>query len=854
MDNVFKTVSCLFDPEHAHYEQHRRSVLAAGGNVLGFQEWEDALSSGTVQTLHIVADNWNAPLCLKARRSKHASHIVICSTRWVDDSLLLGELKDATKYSVDPRNFFSGIAVTCSGLGAGDREAVCAGVESIGGVYTETLNTGTTHVVALTLSSAKCSIALDRDIEIVLPHWIDDCLKQRRRIPSAPYRLPDPQIVQTNFRPVTIAAPDHDYRFLSEESSTYADNVARGKLTPVFGGRSFYLGNDLDLSTHLSDTLQDVIERSDGQITTSLSAARVYIGKWREGEQYAEAERGEKTVATVAWVFWCVSHRRYSSPRDRLLHYPMPRAGLPEFDSVVITISGYTGHARQYLQRLASALGAKYTGNMTNANTHLVTATESGEKWEKAHDWHINTVNHLWLEECYRQWALLPCTKSDFTHWPRGTHMMALIDLPTSIEDGVGHDEFHEDDDDTDDTDDEAVAAPEVNATLHTDAEAADADTDEKDGEALEGDPTPDTEPGESLPAIEDIAAAVRAEKSALKAASQHDPLAVLNAKLDEVEADGDAAEEAEAADASMPGGEAATPEVVVRKSPVARRAATPDVSTPARNASTIHQDSRGSTARRSAQAAVLKLRENMADANAFQQEQRRKHPLPIDGVISAPAKRQKSHNSGATIILTGCPEYTLALKQGLDKFAVADEVLTNDASIATHLVTPKAARTKKFLSAIPHAPHIVNWAWFTDSVAAGAWQSEADYPADPPDAHNGAWAEGYDIAAVLKRAKKARKHGGLFGGKSFLANDAVCKKVGIDTLRAVIEANGGSVKHGGGGATAGNGRKKAKKEQYDYYLVENLDADEIPTAAKGKAVDREWLMTAAMCQQLPAE
>jgi len=39
-----------------------------------------------------------------------------------------------------------------------------------------------------------------------------------------------------------------------------------------------------------------------------------------------------------------------------------------------MTVTNYQGEARAYLEKLVEACGAKFTRNMTTANTHLIAA------------------------------------------------------------------------------------------------------------------------------------------------------------------------------------------------------------------------------------------------------------------------------------------------------------------------------------------------------------------------------------------------------------------------------------------------------------------------------------------------
>jgi hypothetical protein len=57
-----------------------------------------------------------------------------------------------------------------------------------------------------------------------------------------------------------------------------------------------------------------------------------------------------------------------------LLHYPIHDKPIEGFHQELITITNYTGEARDYLKRLITVMGAKFTPNMSQANTTLVAA------------------------------------------------------------------------------------------------------------------------------------------------------------------------------------------------------------------------------------------------------------------------------------------------------------------------------------------------------------------------------------------------------------------------------------------------------------------------------------------------
>jgi hypothetical protein len=102
-----------------------------------------------------------------------------------------------------------------------------------------------------------------------------------------------------------------------------------------------------------------------------------------------------------------------------------------------MTVTNYQGEARAYLEKLIEACGAKFTRNMTTANTHLIAASKNGEKCKHAHDWGIDIVNHLWLEETYAKWQVQSVTVPRYTHFPPTTNLTEIVDKTEIQEEGI---------------------------------------------------------------------------------------------------------------------------------------------------------------------------------------------------------------------------------------------------------------------------------------------------------------------------------------------------------------------------------------------------------------------------------
>lgn len=195
----------------------------------------------------------------------------------------------------------------------------------------------------------------------------------------------------------------------------------------VFKSKKVMLAKDLALSARLRDVIDEIITTSSGQVTDDVEECDMFICQYRDGPEYIRAAKLCKDVGNLSWLYHLITTDQWSSPLRRLLHYPIPKNGIPGFEDFKITLSNYGGEARPYLTNLIKAAGATYTRTMKTENTHLITARDNSEKCEAAADWGINMVNHLWIEESYAKCAIQPYTNKKYTHFPSRTNLGEVI-------------------------------------------------------------------------------------------------------------------------------------------------------------------------------------------------------------------------------------------------------------------------------------------------------------------------------------------------------------------------------------------------------------------------------------------
>lgn len=313
-------------------------------------------------------------------------------------------------FSPNPEHVLKDVTVCVGGLPDSDKEVIYGAVRALGGSFSETLNRFVTHLISTDLEEDCCIVVRTIDepkITIVVPNWIDDCIKLRKRLNEKPYLLvQDEEELQVS---------------LTKAASDVKQQQKRQHNEALLAGKIIYLGSDLQLSqTKSSMDVKSWMENAGAKFTKDILQANTYIGRYREGLEYHTAMKNNLLVASLYWIFWMEEHQRSISPYEKLLHHPWVRDGLPDMKNFIISSTNYTGDARQYVTKLVEALGAKFTTTLNRKNTHLIAATNYGKKYDSAIKWGtVQVINHLWLEESYADWSLKPTSHSRYSFYPR---------------------------------------------------------------------------------------------------------------------------------------------------------------------------------------------------------------------------------------------------------------------------------------------------------------------------------------------------------------------------------------------------------------------------------------------------
>ncbi|KAF8210360.1 hypothetical protein K438DRAFT_1809538 [Mycena galopus ATCC 62051] len=289
-----------------------------------------------------------------------------------------------------PTKIFSGVVGCGSGISAADLPSLEAGIEALGGQWRHGLTKDVTHLFATSADSEKYAIAMQYQdtthVKVLLPHWFDDAIRLgSAKLPTLPYEWPDPKVLHP----------------LPSVEEAKIEKTARGSqrgpfpgpaepVSKVWDGRKIILS----FSLGLDDERRRVVEEAEADQVPDCNILITSGGLGPDFSRY-QAVRANKIIGTLNWLF----------PMDQLLHYPVKKIPLlHDFTKHQITVTNYTGEAREYLKRLIQIMGATFTPNMSGENTVLIAANMGGEKTQKALAWNIAVVNHVWLEDCFVDW------------------------------------------------------------------------------------------------------------------------------------------------------------------------------------------------------------------------------------------------------------------------------------------------------------------------------------------------------------------------------------------------------------------------------------------------------------------
>ncbi|KAL7415315.1 hypothetical protein BDY24DRAFT_272921 [Mrakia frigida] len=366
----------------------------------------------------------------------------VVTTRWMERMERCDKWLHPQFFSPDPKLYFSGVCVCVSDeMSTGDRDAINSAVSAFGGSTKMHLTTEVSHLLCQNTKGSMYSTGIDNigpGLQVLLPHWVDDCFTKGVRVREEPYSWPDPPILQGDPQKIPSDVLPAQRNLLKHD--LYADPSKPAPhpnydTSETLKGKKIFFSSSLEMERMRLEGIKGMVRRAGGEVLEGnerrmVGKCDVLITKYRSGSSYKAAVRGDKTIATVAWLYEVCLTKKWVDSKAHLLHYPIPDDTIPEFAQFNMTVTNYTGDSREYIKKLIDLMGGRFTADMGKKNTHVIAANDQGAKVAKARSWSLTLVNHHWLEACFVRWAVVnPTTDALFSIHSHGISAQPIIAL-----------------------------------------------------------------------------------------------------------------------------------------------------------------------------------------------------------------------------------------------------------------------------------------------------------------------------------------------------------------------------------------------------------------------------------------
>ncbi|OWM80069.1 BRCT domain-containing protein At4g02110 [Punica granatum] len=178
---------------------------------------------------------------------------------------------------------------------------------------------------------------------------------------------------------------------------------------PFLGVSFFLIGFDPDTHRKIRAKLVSSGGVDAGQCGPNCT--HVIVGRIVYDDPICVAARNDgKVVVTGLWVDHSYD---IGMPADTssIMYKPVRDLnGIPGAKDLVMCLTGYQRQDREDIMMMVSFMGAQFSKPLVaNKVTHLLCYKFEGEKYELAKKMKkIKLVNHRWLEDCLRDWEILP--------------------------------------------------------------------------------------------------------------------------------------------------------------------------------------------------------------------------------------------------------------------------------------------------------------------------------------------------------------------------------------------------------------------------------------------------------------
>jgi len=361
--------------------------------------------------------------------------IPVVTTGWLSLSIKNKRHIKTNLYSPDRRHVLKDAQVFISQeccRGPAERLFYSELVQVLGGTYVESISTRTTHVIANDSEDKFVSVVVQKlpassTMAFVYPTWLIECFKKLKNVPCDEHRI-DMEDILTN--------QDKISDVWDRVSAMTFEDLNKNKT--FLKNKKFLIGMDLSMSSNAYVIVQQIIENYGGEIYHQLNDSDVlhhsysfdcFLGYTTKSKEYdlltsssASHKIIGKYVGNLIWLFTMWSQNEFipsNYKTGKIIFAPFPSKVFNK-NSCIMTFTNYFGQQRTYIQRLVNLLGGISTTQLSNKNTHLISQLPMGKKFITAKKWgHCIVVNHLWLEECYKQNSNVDPNKGEFHEYDK---------------------------------------------------------------------------------------------------------------------------------------------------------------------------------------------------------------------------------------------------------------------------------------------------------------------------------------------------------------------------------------------------------------------------------------------------
>ena len=312
---------------------------------------------------------------------------------WIKVMARFKKFVEPTFYSTNPRMIFSGFVVHFYQADE-DEIVIYGGVTALGGQYQIELERDVTHIITRCWDP-KFAALVESGVKVITPEYFDDCFRLGLKCDDKHYIYPHPVIYSSRILEMVENCQ-------SAKSGDLESDFSPSSTSSLLRSEKFFLDDTMKDRTSLLKQLK----RHELQICDEFEHATAVIVE-SQNQVYYNAFRKGLRIGTRRWALSMLSSGTLSDSKNSLFHYPLGVSKIPAFSNFVISVSNYRGCAREDICKMIKDMGAKFTKNLTTANTHLICSAPLGHKYSRALDWNIHVLNHLWLEDCFSRWSYI---------------------------------------------------------------------------------------------------------------------------------------------------------------------------------------------------------------------------------------------------------------------------------------------------------------------------------------------------------------------------------------------------------------------------------------------------------------